>query len=507
MPLLFIKPLPMDLSRSIDLRGVRWVRLFGLALILTLTLGCKELSKISDGLLNEDCTADAEALSEALESEGGLTDTIPEEAPYPMSMIVSQDALNRLFADVADQDLSPIELPVGDIAGFEITIKVSPDLPLIQIEDIPNCETCIVTEVEFGLAISVGVFEAGATGTARYQFPVRMEAEGMEATRVFGDFDRSEFQSIDIRVSEDLDIDIPFVDVSTNDVIDLAEPYIVDYVNELVQEEYGAVELFKLEPWEIGNGDVKLLARGPILSPENRTIVLGIHTNLVQPLDSSVGLEPALPDGADIGLQFHPELIQVMVQRMMHEGHVSRSYDEDGKAEPQGGAEAEEDQDEEEEGAFGVSSLVETGFDVTLSTLEQSEAGDDLLSVGFTLWRTQGGICGSAELKAELGASVGDAGIALTAQEIRIEKGEGLFGALAEGADQWLNSDFMKDVVDISEFTLNYDELNLPNNKKAQMSAETFRLELGGNGFNIFLNLNGVVEQTSETTSTMMSAN
>ena len=53
----------------------------------------------------------------------------------------------------------------------------------------------------------------------------------------------------------------------------------------------------------------------------------------------------------------------------------------------------------------------------------------------------------------------------------------------------------MREVIDVSEFTLNYDELNLPNNKKAQMSAETFRLEVGGNGFNIFLNLNAVVDR------------
>ena len=50
-------------------------------------------------------------------------------------------------------------------------------------------------------------------------------------------------------------------------------------------------------------------------------------------------------------------------------------------------------------------------------------------------------------------------------------------------------------VVDVSEFTLNYDELNLPGDKKAEMSAETFRLELGGSGFNIFLNLDAVVDR------------
>jgi hypothetical protein len=297
---------------------------------------------------------------------------------------------------------------------------------------------------------------------------------------VFGDFDQSKFQTLDLRVTDDADFEIPFVDLSVNDLIDLAEPDVKEYVNELVQEEYGAVELFTLEPWEIGNGEVKLLGRGPLLYPEHKTLVIGIHTNLVQPLSSSVALEPTLPEGADIGMQFHPELVQVMIQRMMHEGHIARTYDESGSAMMMSMEDSE-----------GLA----TGFDVTLSTLEQSSTGDGLLSAGFTMWRTSGGICGSAELLAELGAQVGDGGVRLSAKNIRIERGEGAFGLIAETVDDWLQSDFMRDVIDISEFTLNYDELNLPNNKKAQMSAETFRFEIGGSGFNIFLNLDAVVDR------------
>jgi len=454
-----------------------------MALIMSVSIGCKELEDLDlDELIGESCEESAVALEAALESEGLLSEELAEDPPYPMSIIVSQDALNRLFASVAENGIDPIRLNVGEILGFGVSVTVSPELPLIQIESVEGCETCIVTEVSFGLSVSVASFTIGAEGFARYQFPVRMEPEGMEATHVYGDFDQSVFQSLDIMVTDDADFSIPFVDLSVNDVIDFLEPDIRDYVNELVQEEYGAVELFTLEPWVIGNGDVKLLGRGPLLYPEHRSLIIGIHTNLVQPLSESVGLEPSLPEGADIGMQFHPELVQVMVQRMMHEGHISRSYDESGSAM------LSDEEGSEDEG-------LATAFDVTLSTLEQSDDGDGLLKAGFTMWRTQDYLCGSAELVAELGASVGDGGIQLTAQDIRIERGEGAFGFLAETADDWLQSDFMRDVVDVSEFTLNYDELNLPNNKKAEMSAETFRLEVGGNGFNIFLNLDGVVDR------------
>ena len=73
MPLSLIKSLSSDAPPSIDHRGDRWGLLLCLALILSLTSGCEELSKISEGYLNEDCEADAEALNQALESEGILT--------------------------------------------------------------------------------------------------------------------------------------------------------------------------------------------------------------------------------------------------------------------------------------------------------------------------------------------------------------------------------------------------------------------------------------------------
>lgn len=458
------------------------------ALALAALVACEDLKRydqygIADQLLGESCDDTAAALSATLDEEGRLSEEVAEEAPYPMSIIVSQEALNRLLREVADTNVDPIDVTLGSVLGVDVSAEVSPEVPLIQIEAVEGCPTCITAEVSFGLAVRAAGFTIGAEGEARFQLPIRMEPEGLERTRVFGDFDRATFERIDIRVTDDADFSVPFVDLSVNDLIDLAEPTLTEYTTTLVQEGYGAVELFELEPWQIGDGDIRLLGRGPLLYPEHRTLVLGVHTNLVRPLSSSVGLEPALPEGADIGLQLHPELVQVMVQRMMHEGHIARAYSGEGEAMGAGESSSAGD-------ALGVGS----SFDVTLSTLEQSTRAPGLLTAGFTLWSPEG-VCGSAELVAELGASVGDAGVALTAQDIRVERGEGAFGFLAESADSWLNSDFMRDVIDVSEFTLNYDEMNLPNNKKAQMSAETFRLEVGGSGFNIFLNLDGVVER------------
>ena len=89
-----------------------------------------------------------------------------------MTLLLSQDSLNALFRSVAEQSLEPISLTLGELFGFEVTATVTPALPLISIEAVEDCETCIVTEVSFGLSIDVAGFSLGAEGDATYQFPV-----------------------------------------------------------------------------------------------------------------------------------------------------------------------------------------------------------------------------------------------------------------------------------------------------------------------------------------------
>ena len=225
------------------------VRLLCLCALST-QVGCDEesLKKFGESL-NQDCIETAVALDEALSKEGRLEEEIQEEAPFPMTLLLSQDSLNALFRSVAEQSLEPISLTLGELLGFEVTATVTPALPLIRIEAVEDCETCIVTEVSFGLSLDVAGFSLGAEGDATYQFPVRIEAEGVELSRVLADFDRSLFQQLDLRVTEELEFELPFVELTTNDVIDYAEPYLTDYLNELVQDSYGTTELFALKPW------------------------------------------------------------------------------------------------------------------------------------------------------------------------------------------------------------------------------------------------------------------
>ena len=84
-------------------------------------------------------------------------------------------------------------------------------------------------------------------------------------------------------------------------------------------------------------------------------------------------------------------------------------------------------------------------------------------------------------------------GLQLNVDSLRVKRGEGLFGLLAAEASDWVNSDFMEDVLTYSELSLNYNQLNLPNDSTAHLSAESYSLRLDGSGFRILLNIDEVL--------------
>jgi hypothetical protein len=209
-----------------------------------------------------------------------------------------------------------------------------------------------------------------------------------------------------------------------------------------------------------------MLGRGPIIYPETHTIAIGIHTNLVQPLSRSIEVAPSLPEGADIGMQFHPELVQQMISRMLFEGHIDRSYDATGQADENG------------------------DFQVSLATMEGT--ADNMMRTTFGLWRTGGGLCGSADLQADMALSISDQAVNLAVDNVQVLDAAGIGQALLV-ADQWLASPFLSNVADFSEITLNYREMELPGGMQADMSAQSFRLDLDAHGLSVYLNIDQIV--------------
>ena len=107
---------------------LKWISIYTLSMGCVLSLsfiGCKELQDLNleelegfEELLENTCEEDAQRLNAVLETEGNLSADIAEEPPYPMSIIVSQKALNHLFAEVASHSIDPIEISLGELFGF-----------------------------------------------------------------------------------------------------------------------------------------------------------------------------------------------------------------------------------------------------------------------------------------------------------------------------------------------------------------------------------------------------
>jgi hypothetical protein len=453
----------MDNSSSYSKRSQDLYKLLKLLLfiiIMTSLLGCESLQQI----LDEECTFRNEQYQQILAVEGSLHEEIPDQAPYPMALIISQNSINRILQDVSDTALSPIEFGI---------VKVLPQLPIVKIESIDQCDTCIVVDLSFDIEIDAILDTLQAKGTARYQFPIRMQRNEQD-TQVFAEFDQSKFQRLGFSTGQ------AFVD----EALSLVEEQIKSYVNDQLQDYLGAVELFSIEAWQLGEGAIRILAAGPIMSPENKTLVIGLHTNLVQPLSQSVALEPSLPKGVDIGLQMHPELLQVILQRMLHEGVISRSYNESGERISGERVSGERVNTKEDIDAF----------DLTLSSIKSSSKQSQALDLGFTLWRTKGILCGSVEVHTDLNLSIGEQGLAVSADQIRLQNAQGSFGLVASQVETWIKSDFMNEIIDLSALTLNYNELSVSSQSVVKLEASEFNFNLNGHGINLYFNLGGLSE-------------
>ncbi|PJB39062.1 MAG: hypothetical protein CO108_17960 [Deltaproteobacteria bacterium CG_4_9_14_3_um_filter_63_12] len=405
---------------------------------------------------NSDCVSHSSNYEASLIDEGALAaEAPPEGVPYPMAIVLSQDAVNKLFAAVANADVPP--LTIGDtIGGVPLSVTLDAQLPLIQVGGVNGCLTCLFSSMGFGLSVNVAGVAVGGTGAAAFQFPLFVQDNGLESTSFFAQLAQSEVVGIDLQIDG-----IPSAYMApVNGLVTMA-------ANAIITNEYGDTKLFDLNAWEVGDGDVKLVGRGPHIDAAQRTIVIGMQSNLVRPENGSIQWNPALPEGADIGLQIAPELIESLIRRMMHEDHIPRSYDESGQANSMGSEQ------------------------VTLNTMRAGE--NELLTTSFRLWRTSGGFCGFADLQANLGLSISDKKLRFAAQNVKITDSAGV-GNLLQYASNWGGSEFLSNVIDYSEITVNYNEFVIPGGKKADMSAESFRLDLGSEGLSLFLNIEAIVD-------------
>src|SRR5690606_37474739 len=132
---------------------------------------------------------------------------------------------------------------------------------------------------------------------------------------------------------------------------------------------------------------------------------------------------------------------------------------------------------------------------VTINGFEASE--NNLMRSGFRLWRTAGGFCGFADLQADLGMSISDNRLAFQVDNIAVTNSEGA-GNLLQFAGEWGASEFIEEMINYSEITVNYNEFAIPGTKQANMEADAFQLNLDGRGLSLFLNIESIVDAVVE---------
>ena len=410
-----------------------------MGLLALATAGCRGED------ISFDCENQRQRLNDrALEEEQPLVD-VPARGPYPVGLQISADGINRLLAGVVDEDV-PFTgtVPFGILPQGPADAEFQPTTaPRLSFAPTPGCKGCVVFHLDFGVQLtSEGTALSSGAGFVDLYVPLRLESDAATGTSTliasYGDARIGEWY-----------LSVFGFDSETHTVLAGA---LKSMLQDQIAESYGEVELLDLGSWQIGQGDVTLLARelfvyrdpDPLEEPDEGKIVLAMHTNL--PLDPGIGLDfdAPLPETATMLVSMDPELLLAMAHRMLAEGEIARFYDEDGNPDP--------------EGIYAVS----------LEDISASETLNDTLNSTFQVWRVADGYCGFAEVVMALRIGVDNAFQKLTVEAGQAVPvgGEGSGAAAVEEKDlvdqnQHLIDQFRADLAEQIANTINYEALAL----------------------------------------------
>lgn len=414
-------PRPTSSCRRIALPG-------GLAIASMLALGCRGED------LSNDCDYQGQVYFQTVEQEvTELLSPVPDRGPYPVALQLTEEGMNRLLGGaVADQEV-PFSgsLPLGFA-----TAEFEPESdPVIQFAEVPGCSNCILFGLDFGISLYSGDNPiSSGPGTVQLSIPMYLVSD--EATGVstlLADYSQAKIQ--------DMFLFVYGIDSTEHEVLSGALQVLL---TERIQEQFGSVELLQIGSWQIGEGNVSLLARELEVRPEDGKLVLGMHTNLPLPADAGLDLSGSLPEGTPMAVTMDTQLFQTMSLRMFAEGEIPRRYDDNGEPDPDG------------------------LYAVTLSDMVGAEMGSPRLDSTFRVWRTTDGYCGFAEAVMPLNITVNNTatGIDITPGDATVVDGEGYgVGALQDPQlvedNQDLVKNFRESLADAVGTTVNYDALDL----------------------------------------------
>ncbi len=423
-----------------------------LALAVLLTLGAIPSCVVLEEILREgfgDCDRYEEEWAADLEAGGQLLPVIPDTVvDYAMAMILNTDAVNELFRRLDDNEL-PVLSETVDVLGLDVTLSVQPDIPLLHIGGDLDCPDCFQAEVEFVNEVDIaGYVVPGGSGVIGVQMPVGFVPLSDEETQLV-----AYFQELEV-----LTLDVDFGDEYVNSFYQYLEPVVTELVSAYLQWRFENQPIATFKSWEIGGNEVYLAPRGPFIIPQHDTMVMPLQTNLDMNITTAIEDQIALPDDADIGLVFHPELLVAMAKRMNYENVIPQGYDLDGN---------------EEEGG---------PVKVTLERMSSDDMG--LLETEMKLWFLQDA-CGTATMSASMELSVSDVEFHFSVGNFHITEGEGVGLVLSES--DWLVSTLINELLRTMEITINYDQMfGGELGSDAGMGAVQFNID--GRGITLYFN-------------------
>jgi hypothetical protein len=419
-------------------------RNFGLSSVLRRLTGGAALglaglvaASIAGGCRGEDVYFDCEdqeaAFRAVAATEGHLLDPTPRGEPYPVAIKFSEDGLNRLLEGVVGQDVPFTgELPFVWFSGpgtlnFEATSS-----PVIELESLEGCPTCVQYSMDFNVVLigASGKPEGAGIGSVKFRIPLTLEPDGDRATTLYADYTKLRVQ----------DLWLSAFGLETEDHMALVQA-LGWFMEEKIQENYGKTELLRLDSWEIGNNDVRLLARKLIVFPEQDTLALAMQSNLPLPPGAGLAITGDMPMGVPLVVDFDIAMFEAMVERLLQEGEIPRIYNEDG--------------DPDEDGNYGV----------TMDYIRGAQAGQEFMTSQFKVWRFADGYCGYAVAQMDLDVSFDpDHGVAITPSEVVVIGGQGSGAVAAQEKDlvednQDVVNTFRNGVADNLATTINYDAL------------------------------------------------
>lgn len=382
-----------------------------------------------------DCEDQEAAFRELAAREGSLLDPTPKGEPYPVAIKLSEEGLNRLLEGVVGQDVPFTgELPFVWFSGpgtlqFEAT---SP--PLIELESLEGCPTCVQYSFDFNVVlIGANLDPQGAgVGSVKFRIPMTLEPDGERATLLFADYSKLRVQ----------DLWLSAFGLETEEHMALVAA-LAQFMEEEIQASYGKTQLLRLDSWELGKNQIRLLARKLIVFPEQGTLALAMQSNLPLPPGGGLELNGEMPMGVPMLVDFDIALFEGMVERLLHEGEIPRVYDKHG--------------DPDEDGNYGV----------TLDHIQGAPAGQEFMTSQFKVWRFADGYCGYAVAQMDLDVGFDPVeGVSITASEVVVLSGFGSGAVAAQeqslvDRNQQVVDNFREGVASNLATTINYNALDI----------------------------------------------